>query len=120
MNFNENWNKRILGKLGYTACSSHDVYSILYNYKCIEKRKVYVYLFGKWFKQEAQFLSDIPFLLELFFLILMFGKALDLFHDMTYFTFSEAVVLLLLKVRFFTIIFEVTPFTLPRYGSNFL
>jgi len=68
-----------------------------------------LYLFGKWFKQEAQFLSDIPFLLGLFFLILMFGKALDLFHDITYFTFNDDVVLVLLKVRFFTIIFEVAP-----------
>ncbi|MFX1410428.1 MAG: hypothetical protein ACFFA6_08745, partial [Promethearchaeota archaeon] len=33
------------------------------------------YLFNKWFKQEAMYLSDIPFLLGLFFLILIFGKA---------------------------------------------
>ena len=37
------------------------------------------YLLKKWFKQEAQYLSDIPFLLSLFFLILAFGKAIDLF-----------------------------------------
>lgn len=68
-----------------------------------------VYLFNKWFKQEAQYLSDIPFLLGLFFLILIFGKVIDLLWDLTFFTFSDDIVLLFLKFRFFTIIFEVAP-----------
>ncbi|MFX1376444.1 MAG: hypothetical protein ACFFA0_11565 [Promethearchaeota archaeon] len=68
-----------------------------------------IYLLRKWFKQEAQYLSDIPFLLSLFFLILIFGKAVDLFWDLTYFTFNDIVVLLLLKVRYFIIICEVAP-----------
>ena len=67
------------------------------------------YLFHKWFKQEAQYLSDIPFLLGLFFLILLFGKAIDLLWDLTFFTFSDDIVLLFLKFRFFIIIFEVAP-----------
>ncbi|MFX1279906.1 MAG: hypothetical protein ACFFA3_10855 [Promethearchaeota archaeon] len=67
------------------------------------------YLFQKWFKQEAQYLSDIPFLLGMFFLILIFGKAVDLLWDLTFFTFSDNVVLLFLKFRFFIIIFEVAP-----------
>jgi len=67
------------------------------------------YLFHKWFKQEAQYLSDIPFLLGLFFLILIFGKAIDLLWDLTFFTFSDDIVLLFLKFRFFIIIFEVAP-----------
>ncbi|MFX1411235.1 MAG: hypothetical protein ACFFA6_12875 [Promethearchaeota archaeon] len=67
------------------------------------------YLFHKWFKQEAQYLSDIPFLLGLFFLILTFGKAIDLLWDLTFFTFSDNFVLLFLKFRFFIIIFEVAP-----------
>jgi len=67
------------------------------------------YLFRKWFKQEAQYLSDIPFLLGLFFLILIFGKAVDLLWDLTFFTFSDGTALLFLKLRFFIIIFEVAP-----------
>jgi hypothetical protein len=67
------------------------------------------YLLKKWFNQEAQFLSDIPFLLSLFFLILTFGKAIDLFWDMTFNIFNEDIVLLLLKIRFITIVLEVAP-----------
>ena len=67
------------------------------------------YLFHKWFKQEAQYLSDIPFLLGMFFLILIFGKAIDLLWDLTFFTFHDDIVLVFLKFRFFIIIFEVAP-----------
>ncbi|MFW9895843.1 MAG: hypothetical protein ACFFD7_08565 [Candidatus Thorarchaeota archaeon] len=67
------------------------------------------YLLIKWFKQEAQYLSDIPFLLSMFFLILIFGKAVDLFWNLTYFTFNDTIVLLLLKARYFIIICEVAP-----------
>ena len=67
------------------------------------------YLYNKWFKQEAQYLTDIPFLLGLFFLILAFGKAIDLFWVLTFFTFSEEIVLLLVKIRYFIIIIEVSP-----------
>ncbi len=67
------------------------------------------YLFYKWFKQEAQYLSDIPFLLGLFFLILIFGKIIDLLWDLTFFTFNDDIVLIFLKFRFFIIIFEVAP-----------
>ncbi len=67
------------------------------------------YLFHKWFKQEAQYLSDIPFLLGLFFLILIFGKSIDLLWDLTFFTFNDDIVLIFLKFRFFIIIFEVAP-----------
>ncbi len=67
------------------------------------------YLFHKWFKQEAQYLSDIPFLLGLFFLLLIFGKAIDLLWDLTFFTFNDDIVLIFLKFRFFIIIFEVAP-----------
>ncbi|MFW9772705.1 MAG: hypothetical protein ACFFEO_11170 [Candidatus Thorarchaeota archaeon] len=68
-----------------------------------------IYLLKKWFKQEAQYLSDIPFLLSLFFLILTFGKAIDLFWDITFNLFSETIVLLLLKIRFIIIVLEVAP-----------
>lgn len=67
------------------------------------------YLFNKWFNQEAQYLSDIPFLLGLFFIILIFGKAIDLIWDLTFFTFNDELVLIFLKFRFFIIIFEIAP-----------
>ena len=67
------------------------------------------YLFHKWLKQEAQYLSDIPFLLGLFFLVLVFGKVIDLFWDLTFFTFNDTLVLFFLKFRFFIIIFGVAP-----------
>ncbi|UCD02162.1 MAG: hypothetical protein JSV23_03870 [Promethearchaeota archaeon] len=67
------------------------------------------YLINKWFKQEVQYLTDIPFLLSIFFLILAFGKTIDVFWDLTFFTFDDAVVLFLVKIRYFIIIFEVAP-----------
>ncbi len=67
------------------------------------------YLFSKWFKQEAQYLTDIPFLLGIFFFLLAFGKAIDIFWDLTFFTFDDAFVLLLVKLRYFIIVFEVAP-----------
>ncbi|MHA1932160.1 MAG: hypothetical protein ACW96X_06445 [Promethearchaeota archaeon] len=67
------------------------------------------YLFYKWFHQEAQYLSDIPFLLGLFFLILIFGKLIDLHWDLSFFLYNEATVLFYLKLRFIVIISEVAP-----------
>ncbi|MBY8985233.1 MAG: hypothetical protein KGD65_09210 [Candidatus Lokiarchaeota archaeon] len=67
------------------------------------------YLFHKWFHQEAQYLSDIPFLLGLFFLILIFGKFVDLHWDLTFLVYDEATVLSYLKFRFILIIIEVAP-----------
>ena len=67
------------------------------------------YMFHRWFKQEEQYLSDIPFLFGLFLLFLTFGKILDLFWDLTFFIFDEEFVLFLLKIRFFIIILEMAP-----------
>ncbi|MHA2182191.1 MAG: hypothetical protein ACXAAH_12295 [Promethearchaeota archaeon] len=67
------------------------------------------YLFHKWFQQEAQYLSDIPFLLGLFFLILVFGKFIDLHWDLTFFLYNETVILFYLKFRYILIIIEVAP-----------
>lgn len=68
-----------------------------------------IYVFNKWFKQEEQYISDIPHLFGLFFLLLTFGKILDLFWDLTYFRFDEKFVLFLLKVRFLIIVLELIP-----------
>ncbi len=65
------------------------------------------YMFYKWFKQEKQFLSDLPILFAIFFLLLAFGKMVDLFFDFTYSYFTETLNLLVIKIRFFIIIFTV-------------
>ncbi|MHA2037634.1 MAG: hypothetical protein ACW972_01930 [Promethearchaeota archaeon] len=67
------------------------------------------YLYNKWFHQEAQYLSDIPFLLGLFFLILLFGKFIDLHWDLTFFLYDGTTVLYYLKLRYLIIILEVAP-----------
>lgn len=67
------------------------------------------YTFIKWFKQEEHYFSDLPFLFGLFFLLLVFGKALDLFNDFIYFQLEESIVLVLLKVRFFILILDLLP-----------
>jgi len=66
-----------------------------------------IYMFYKWFKQEEQYISDIPFLFAMFFLLLTFGKSIDLFFDLTFTYFSEALNLFVIKLRFFIIVFTV-------------
>ncbi|MFX1479866.1 MAG: hypothetical protein ACFFCI_17245 [Promethearchaeota archaeon] len=66
-----------------------------------------IYMYYKWFRQEEQYISDIPFLFATFFLLLTFGKSIDLFFDLTFTYFSEALNLFVIKVRFFIIIFTV-------------
>ena len=68
-----------------------------------------MYMLYKWFKQEEQYLSDIPFLFALFFILLTIGKAFDLFFNFTYRYFSESLNLVVIKLRFFIIIFTVLP-----------
>ena len=68
-----------------------------------------VYMLYKWFKQEEQYLSDIPILFALFFLLLTFGKAIDLFFNFTYRYFSDPLNLFVIKIRFLIIIFTVVP-----------
>ncbi len=60
-------------------------------------------LFKKWFNQEVQYISDIPFLFALFFLILAFGKFIDLFYNLMYFHFHDILFVLILKIRFMLI-----------------
>ncbi|MFX1389394.1 MAG: hypothetical protein ACFE9Z_04940 [Promethearchaeota archaeon] len=68
-----------------------------------------MYMFYKWFTQEKIFLSDLPFLFALFFLLLTFGKMIDLFFDLTYLYFLESLNLIVIKIRYFIIIFTVLP-----------
>jgi len=68
-----------------------------------------MYMFHQWFKQEAQFLSDIPCLFGSFFLFLIFGKFVDLVFDLTFFTLEQETVLLLIKIRYIIIILNLIP-----------
>ena len=68
-----------------------------------------IYTFYKWFKQEEQYFSDLPFLFGIFFLFLVFGKALDLFADFIYFELNQALVLFVLKTRYFIMILDFLP-----------
>ncbi len=67
------------------------------------------YVFHVWFKQEKQYLSDLPFLFGLFFLLLIFGKFIDLLFDLTFFYYNEEEILTLIKIRYIIIIFNVAP-----------
>ncbi|MHA1438324.1 MAG: hypothetical protein ACTSPD_12175 [Promethearchaeota archaeon] len=63
-----------------------------------------IYMFHEFFSQEEQYLSDIPFLFGIFFLILIFGKLLDLLYNLIFYTINEESVLILIKIRFFVAI----------------
>lgn len=67
------------------------------------------YVFHRWFQQEKQYFSDLPFLFGFFFTVLIFGKALDLFWDLTYYSFGNEYVLFLLKIRYFVAILTLLP-----------
>jgi len=67
------------------------------------------YTFFRWFKQEEQYLSDIPFLLGLFFMFLVFGKTLDMFVAFIFFPLNASVVLVVLKIRYFIMILDFFP-----------
>ena len=68
-----------------------------------------LYTFFQWFKQEEQYLSDLPFLFGLYFVLLVFGKSLDLFGAFIFFQLNEIIVLTVLKVRFFIMVLNFFP-----------
>ncbi len=68
-----------------------------------------VYTLYQWFKQEERFMSDMPFLFALFFILLVFGKALDLFVDFIFFQHDLELVLIVLKARYLIMIFDFLP-----------
>jgi len=74
------------------------------------------YVFRTWFKQEAQYLSDLPFLFGLFFLLLAFGKSIDLLFDLTYYYYSNDDILTLIKIRFIIVIFTAAPLVYLSIG----
>ncbi len=72
-------------------------------------------LFKKWFEQEVQYLSDIPFLFGLFFLILVFGKLIDLFYNVMYFHLTDMLFLIILKFRFILMWLNMIPLFLMTF-----
>ena len=66
------------------------------------------YTFYQWFKQEEQYFSDLPFLFGLFFMLLVFGKTLDLFIDFIY-QLEEFMFLMMVKIRFLIMILDFLP-----------
>jgi len=72
-------------------------------------------LFKKWFEQEVQYLSDIPFLFGLFFLILVFGKLIDLFYNIMYFHLTDTLFLIILKFRFILMWLNMIPLFLMTF-----
>ncbi|MHA2123454.1 MAG: hypothetical protein ACW990_19825, partial [Promethearchaeota archaeon] len=68
-----------------------------------------LYTLYQWFKQEERYISDMPFLFGLFFIFLVFGKALDLFIDFIFFQLDLDLVLLVLKARYLIMIFDFLP-----------
>ncbi len=65
-------------------------------------------LMRRWFRQEAQYLSDIPFLFSMFFIILGFAKFFDLLSAFSFYI-DPNIFLDLFKVRFYLIVFELLP-----------
>jgi hypothetical protein len=68
-----------------------------------------IYTFIQWFKQEEQYFSDLPFLFGLFFLLLVFGKALDMYNAFIFFQVGELMVLIITKIRFIIMILDFLP-----------
>lgn len=67
------------------------------------------YIFREWFKQENQFLSDLPFLFCLFFLFLIYGKLLDLLYNLTFYILREDQSLFILRIRYYVAILTLIP-----------
>jgi hypothetical protein len=67
------------------------------------------FLIRKWLKQEDQYLSDIPFLFGMFFLILVFAKFLDILISFNFFTLEPNSLLGLIKFRYYVAIFDLLP-----------
>jgi len=67
------------------------------------------FLLYRWYTQEHQYLSDIPFLFSIFFAVLVFGKLLDLLINLLYYQLTPDSILFLVKIRFFIIIINLLP-----------
>ncbi|MFW9941348.1 MAG: hypothetical protein ACFFFT_09925 [Candidatus Thorarchaeota archaeon] len=68
-----------------------------------------IYLIIRWFSQEEIYTSDLPFLFGMFFLILMYGKLLDVLTNFLYPSVSSEVYLTYLKIRQLSVIGTLAP-----------
>jgi hypothetical protein len=68
-----------------------------------------IYMFKEWFNQEHQYLSDLPFLFALFFLILIFGKAFDLLYNLLYYSTDELTFSIIYKIRLSIGVLDLSP-----------
>jgi len=68
-----------------------------------------LFMIRKWFKQEEQYLSDLPFLFGVFFLILIFAKLLDILYGLTFYTAEPDAVFSIIKIRFLIAIVNLLP-----------
>lgn len=68
-----------------------------------------IFLLYRWIKQDDQYFSDIPLLFSIFFIILVFGKLLDILINFLYYFINPNSILILIKIRFFLIIINLFP-----------
>ena len=63
----------------------------------------------KWFMQENQYLTDIPFLFGMFFLLHGYGKFIDRVNYFPYYDLSDSELLTITKIRQFVAIATLAP-----------
>ena len=66
-------------------------------------------LLRKWFLQENQYLTDIPFLFGMFFLLHGFGKFFDIVNYFAYYELTQTELLTITKIRQFVAIATLAP-----------
>ncbi|TFF95954.1 MAG: hypothetical protein EU547_06935 [Promethearchaeota archaeon] len=90
--------------------------TILTTIKIITVSIIGLYLIKQWFKQEDLYLSDLPFLTGLFFLILVPAKFLDLLSAFIKDYVIDPIFLTIVKLRFFLAILNLVPMIFLSIG----
>ena len=67
------------------------------------------FIFLNWFKSEEVYLNDIPCLIGLMFLIITLGKPLDILQNLTFMVLPDSQAVIMLKIRYISIIFTAVP-----------
>jgi len=68
-----------------------------------------IYAYRQWFKQEAQYFTDIPALFGMFFTLYLFGKFFDLLTYLTYFQITKEGWTVLIKMRYLILLTTFLP-----------
>ena len=66
-------------------------------------------IFRTWLRSEESYLSDIPFLMGIFFLSITFGKVMDILVSSVYYQVSDSMILIISKIRYIAIIASAAP-----------